>query len=167
MARALQRARAVQFAFRAVGALFLNSTASCGSTGTDRSNKQIERYQLCPKSGDARVRLNELAKAYAAQQQAQVTDHGSEAQNELAGMDSAVLRSTNLPVVLLTIEKPSAFRISITNLGLREKFALSVRLWDNVGAEGNAEAFLHEAKRFWSIEPIEGGVLNDPPCPTS
>ena len=170
MARALHKARAAQFAFCAVGALFLVSTASCGQSPTDAGNAQTKRvYQLCPKSGDARARLNEIAKTYAAEQQAQVFDRGAEAQNELAGMDSGsgTLRSTNLLLVLLTIEKPRAFRISITNLGLKEKFGLSVRLWNESNGDSEAEAFLNQVERYWTIEKVQGGVLDDPPCPAS
>lgn len=168
MARVLQKARAAQFAFCAAGALFLTSTASCGQSPTDAGNAQTKRaYQLCPKSRDARARLTEIAKAYAAEQQAQVFDRGAEAQNELAGMysGSGTLRSTNLPLVLLTIEKPRAFRISITNLGLKEKFGLSVRHWNESDRDSKAEAFLNQVERFWTIEEIQGGVTDEPPCP--
>jgi hypothetical protein len=168
MARALQKARAAQFAFRAVGALFLTSAAACGQSRTDAGNTQTKHvYQLCPKSGDARGRLNELTKAYAAEQQARLFDRGADAQNELAAMDSSVLQSTNLPVVLLTIEKPNTFRISVSNLGLKEKFALSVRLWNKSDGENKAEAFLDQMERFWSIEKVQGAVSNDAPCPAS
>ncbi|HUE78500.1 MAG TPA: hypothetical protein VMN38_02570 [Sphingomicrobium sp.] len=143
-------------------------TPSCGQSDTDTSTKLA--YQLCPKSGDARAKLHELAMAYAAQQQAQVFDRGAEAQNELASMQSGqsvALRSTNLPLVLLTIEKPRAFRISITNVGLKEKFGLSVRLWNNSSGDSNAAAFLSQVERFWRIDKVQGGVSNDPPCPAS
>ena len=170
MVGALQKARAAQFAFCAIGALFLTSTASCGQSPTDAGNAQTKRvYQLCPKSGDARARLNEIAKTYAAEQQAQVFDRGAEAQNELAGMESGsgTLRSTNLPLVLLTIEKPGAFRISITNLGLKEKLALSVRLWNESDGDSKIGAFLNQVERFWTIKEVQGGVSDDPPCPAS
>ena len=165
MAKARQKAQAVHFAFRAVGALFLAFTSSCGPE-PDTGDTQITRYQLCPKSSDARTRLIEITKAYAAEQQAQVFDRGAEAQSELAGMasGSGTLRSTNLPLVLLTIEKPEVFRISITNAALSEKFGLSMRFWKKGGKESNAEAFLDKVKRFWTVERIEGGVSNDPPC---
>jgi hypothetical protein len=108
------------------GAAILSSlvlvTASCGQSVTDTSTKRA--YQLCPKSEHARARLLEFAEAFATQHQAQVFDRGADAQNELASMESQVLRSTNLPLVLLTIEKPKAFRVSITNAGLKEKFVL-------------------------------------------
>ena len=142
--------------------------ASCGQSGADKGNAETKRtYQLCPKSGDARAKLYELAKAYAAQEQARVIDRGAEVQNELASMESGVLQSTDLPVVLLTIEKPRTFRISITNLELKEKFALSIRLWKNSDGDSKSNAFLNRAERFWSIEEVQGGVLNDPPCPAS
>ncbi len=164
MARALQKARAAQFALCAVGVLCLTS-ASCGQSPTDAGKKRA--YQLCPKSGDARAKLNEIAEAYAVEQHAQVFDRGAEAQNELAGIGSGALRSTNLPLVLLTIEKPKAFRISITNAGLKEKFGLSVRLWNESDGNGEAEAFLNQVERYWTIEEVQGGMSDDPPCPAS
>lgn len=170
MAGAVHKARAAQFAFCTVRALFVVSTASCGQSPTDAGNVQTKRvYQLCPKSRDARVILNEIAKTYAAEHQAQVFDRGAEAQNELAGMDSGsgTLRSTNLPLVLLTIDKPGAYRISITNVGLKEKFGLSVRLWNGSKGGREAEAFLKQVERYWTIEKVQGGVLDDPPCPAS
>jgi hypothetical protein len=111
-----------------LGALCLTS-CSRGQSPTD-AGSVIRAYQLCAKSGDARAKLNEIAKAYAAERHALLSDRGPGAQNELVAMKSDVLHSTSLPVVLLTIDKPSAFRISITNVGLNEKFALSVRVWD-------------------------------------
>ena len=167
MSRALQKARATNAAFCALGALFLASTASCGQSPTDAGNTVKRLYQLCPKSGDALARLKEIAEAYAVELNAEVSDRGAGAQNELAQMNSDTLRSTNLPVVLLTIEKPKALRISITNLGLKEKFALSVRVWNGSNGDSTEEAFLNHVERYWSIEKVKGGVSDNPPCPSS
>lgn len=158
-------ARTGQIALIVVGALIVAAAASCdqSTTGADDLGS-ISKYQLCPKVGDARTGLDKIAKSFAAKQRARVFERGAEAQRELAGMESRVLETTGLPLVLLTIEKPEHFRISITNAGLKEKFALSVRQWNVDETERETQAFLNEVGRFWSIEEVRGGVTDDPPC---
>jgi hypothetical protein len=167
MAIAKDKTSTVKTACRALAVLFMFSAASCGSSKSDAVREVTKRaYQLCPKDEDARARLIELARAFAAQHGAQIVDRGLGAQSELAAIASDTLRSTTLPLVLVTIEKPGRFRVSITNVGLREKFALSVRLW-NASSEYATNAFLNDVKRFWSVEEVEGGIENDQTCPSS
>ncbi len=64
----------------------------------------------------------------------------------------------------MTVEKPDVFRVGITNLGLRTKFVLSVRIWNEAEGAGPVDAFMAEVEEFWAIEAVEGGVLDDPPC---
>lgn len=149
-------------------AIVLTSTASCGSPTDAEDTQTKQAYQLCPISIDALAKLNEIATSFAAEQQAKVYDRGAEAQRELASMDhgSDTLRSTNLPLILLTIEKPSVFRVSITNAGLQEKIAVTVRIWKETDGDSRTEALISQLGSHWSIDKAPGGILNDPPCPT-
>jgi hypothetical protein len=79
-------------------------------------------------------------------------------------MGSNVLSKTGGDPVLLTVEKPEEFRISVTNLGLRVKIALTIRIWDTSGASGSIADLMDGIGRFWTIQRVEGGVSDDPPC---
>jgi hypothetical protein len=79
-------------------------------------------------------------------------------------MKSSVLESTGGNPVLVTVEKPSKFRVSITNLGLKEKFALSVGFSDTTGEDPSIAGFMADVGRFWTIHEVDRSVTNDPPC---
>jgi hypothetical protein len=166
MEMATKKMTIVQLAFRSLAILLMISATSCGPSASDTYSAETKRdYQLCPESEDARAGLIDLARSFAAQHSAQLSDRGSGAQSELAAIAPDTLQSTSLPLVLLTIEKPKRFRISLTNAGLREKFVLSVRLWETRSAD-TTNALLNDLKRSWRIEEVQGGVRNDPPCST-
>ena len=84
-------------------------------------------YSLCPTAGDSRQRLYDEVKTFAEQQGARLIDRSSGAKQELSDLQSAVLKNTGGDPILLTIEKAGQYRVSVTNLGLKEKVALSVR----------------------------------------
>ena len=98
------------------------------------------------------------------QQQAQFIDRGAGAQSELSGMTSDVLKNTTGTAILITVEKPDMFRISVTNLGLREKIALSVRSWGGVRQHLAVARFMNDLNRFWMVQEVDRSVTNDPPC---
>lgn len=138
---------------------------ACGQSERDNDSmgtKQI--YSLCPKTSDSRERLYEQVRSFADQQKAQLIDRGFEAQQELSEMKSGVLKSTGGKIILMTVDKPNKFRISVTNLGLEEKVALAVRTWAESGEDNPVAGFVNDLDRFWAIERVEGSVANDPPC---
>lgn len=126
-------------------------------------NKQT--YSLCPRSDESRPRLLEVMREFAAQNQARFIDRGAEAQNELSAMESSkgALESTGGDLIVLTVEKQNAFRVSLSNLGLREKMALTVR-YAGEQQEDRVTGLLADIERSWTIQRVEGGVTNDPPC---
>jgi hypothetical protein len=114
------------------GPLFL--TIGCGQSGkADKMLETKQTYSLCPKTVDARQRLYQQVTLFADRQKARVTDRASGAQRELSDIGSGVLKNTGGEPLLLTVEKAGEFRISVTNLGLKEKIALAVRLWGEPG----------------------------------
>jgi hypothetical protein len=98
------------------------------------------------------------------QQQALITDRSSEAQKELSDIKSGVLTSTGGEPILLTVEKPRKFGISVTNLGLDEKIAMSVSWWGESRKNAPVDRLMFDLARFWAIEEVDGSVTNDPPC---
>lgn len=155
---------------RAIGktaaiAISFSLVASCGqSDKAEVSMRTKDTYSLCPIRENSRQMLYELARDFANRQQVRLVDRGAGAQEELSGMNSNVLRNTGGEVILLTIEKPEKFRISITNLGLREKLALAIGFWGDNGEASPVRGFMDDLSRFWRIERVDGGVTNDPPC---
>jgi hypothetical protein len=129
----------------------------------DMATKQT--YSLCPKSDESRPRLREALRDFAAQNQARFIDRSAEAQNELSTMQSSkgALESTGGDLIILSVEKQNDFRVSLSNLGLREKVALSVRYWGKQ-QEGRVTALLADLERSWVIQRVEGGVADAPPC---
>ena len=121
-------------------------------------------YSLCPTNDDSRQRLHELVRDFSNRQQARLIDRGAGAQRELSQMDTNVLRKTGGDVILLTIEKPGEFRISITNLGLREKLAVAIGFGGESGDDSPVRGFMDDLSRFWRIQRVDGGVTDDPPC---
>lgn len=127
-------------------------------------------FSLCPKDSSAKQQLFDLLHVFANEQGATISDRGLGATRELSGMGETgreVLQSTDGDLVLLTIEKPKAFRISLSNLGLKEKSALSIRYFDGYESDSRVEALMNDIERSWTVEPVEGGVGNDPPCDTA
>ena len=138
---------------------------ACGQSdkGVD-SMERKQTYSLCPRTDQSRQSLFEQVKGFADQQQARFIDRGEGAERELSSMGSDVLRKTGGSPVLLTVEKPNEFRISVTNLGLREKIALTVRSWGEIGEASPVAGFMDDLGRLWTIQRVEGGVTDDPPC---
>lgn len=146
-------------------AVLLFLIVACGQSDKRRDAMETKQtYSLCPKIDDSRQRLHEQLKDFADQQQARFIDRGAGAQRELSSMGSDVLNSTNGNPILLTVEKPNEFRISVTNLGLREKIALTVRSRGDVAEGSPIGGFMDDLGRFWAIQTVEGGVTDDPAC---
>lgn len=136
--------------------------ASCDQPDKAYKGMETKRtYSLCPKAADSKQKIYEQLRSLAGEQQARFTDRSAGAESELYNMGSGVLNQTGGDPLLVTVEKPNDFRISITNLGLREKLVLTVRSWGDakVGAR-----FVNGLDSSWTIREVEGGVTNDPPC---
>jgi hypothetical protein len=143
--------------------LFL--VVACGHSEMDGGRMETKHtYSLCPKTDDARIRLYEQAKNFAAQKEARFIDRSAEAQRELSSMGSNILNRTGGNSILLTIEKPGEFRISVTNLGLRDKVALTIRALGAAGEVSAVAGFMDDLGHFWTIQTVEGSVTDDPPC---
>lgn len=143
--------------------LFL--VVACAQSNDDGHDREAKNtYSLCPKTSDSRQRLYELAEDFAGQQKARFINRGAEAQRELANLKSGVLNKTGGNPILLTVEKPGEFRISVTNLGLKEKIALSVRSWGTVDDGGALAGFMGDLGRSWMIQKVDGNVTDSPPC---
>lgn len=145
--------------------VFLFLIVACGQSEMDSDHMETKHtYSLCPKSESARQKLREQIEVFAGQQSARITDRSAEAQRELSSMASNVLGKTGGAPILLTVEKPSEFRISVTNLGLKEKIALAIRTWSTSGEGGSIAGFMDNLGHYWTIRRVEGGVMDDPPC---
>jgi hypothetical protein len=121
-------------------------------------------YSLCPTTEGSHERLIGQVREFAEQQDARLTDRSAGVQQELSDIGSSILNDTGRAPVLMTVEKPDVFRVAVTNLGLRTKFVLSVRFWNEAEGAGPVDAFMAEIEEFWAIEAVEGGVLDNPPC---
>lgn len=139
-------------------------TAACGQSEKPKDLEIKKIYSLCPKTNDARQNLYRQMRFFANQQKARVVDRSSGAQRELSDIGSDVLNGTGGEPILLTIEKPSEFRISLTNLGLKEKLALAVRMWGEPGKDMPVDKLMRDLSRFWTIQEVDGGVTDDPSC---
>jgi hypothetical protein len=140
-------------------------TIACGQSDNGGDNMETARtYSLCPKTDESRQKLYEEVTNFAAQQNARLIDRGDGARRELSSMQSEVLNQTGGEPILLTVEKPDEFRISVTNLGLREKMALTIRSSGAGDEAGPVASFVDDLARFWVIQRVEGGVADDPPC---
>lgn len=139
--------------------------AACGQSKMDGDRMEAVRtYSLCPKAADARQRLQAQVEAFALQHNAQVFDRSDAAQQELSSIESQVLAKTGDSPILLTIEKQDDFRISVTNLGLKEKVALTIRTWRASSEADFLAGFMSELGRDWEIRTSEVGITDDPPC---
>lgn len=126
-----------------------------------------QQYSLCPMAGgDSRRHLLEVIREFAARTQARVVDRGAEAQEELAGMRTGknVLDSSGGDLMVLTVEVPNDFRVSLSNLGLKEKVALSIRRRKEEQQDPRITALFADIERYWTIAPVEGGVTDEPRC---
>lgn len=79
-------------------------------------------------------------------------------------MESDVLKNTGGQPILLTVEKTGEFRISVTNLGLKDKIALTIRSWNKTSGSSPTTDFMTDLDRLWTIQKVESSVTNDPPC---
>lgn len=133
---------------------------------TKQSTERIETYSLCPEGAASRERLIVLVQNFAFRNQAEFTDRSAESQNELSAMrgSKGALPLTGGPLIVLAVEKPNDFRVSLSNLGLREKVSLGVRYWNGRSENARVSQLLSDIDRSWVIQTVEGGVLNDPPC---
>ena len=146
-----------------VGPLFL--IFGCGQS--DKPSAFMEKkntYSLCPKTGDARQRLIRQIGLFADQQKAQIIDRSSEVQQELYDLRSDVLNKTGGQPILITVKKAGEFRVSVTNLGLKEKMVLSVTRMGEPGSDIAIDGLIHEFGPFWTMEEVDGGITNDPSC---
>jgi hypothetical protein len=138
--------------------------AACGQS-KERPHR-METYSLCPRGTESRSRLRELVQNFATLNQAEFTDRGAESQSELSAMQGSkgALNSTGGALIVLAVEKPNDFRVSFSNLGLREKVSLGVSDWKSGQANVRIAKLLTEIERSWVIQRVEGGVSDDPPC---
>jgi hypothetical protein len=140
-------------------------TVGCGQSDEASDIMEMKQaYSLCANTDDARQRLHEQVRKFADQQQAQLFDRGVGVQKELSALRSEVLKNTGGDPVLLTVDKKGKFLVSVSNLGLKEKFVLTVTLWGGMGEDSAVTRLIADLKRFWTIQKVDGGVTNDPPC---
>lgn len=143
--------------------------AFCVGCGFDKDVEGVidkkATYSLCPKTSTARDDLINAARSFAKNHGARYVDRSSEARNELLNMRDgrATLEKSGGILTLITIELPKSYRISLSNLGLAKKTALTVRLWDD-RARDQSDIFLRNLNSSWSIREEEVSVADDPPC---
>ena len=121
-------------------------------------------YSLCPRSADAVPRLLKILEEFADQHGAKLINRGAEVQQELSDIKSSIQGGTGENVILVTVVRAGYFRVSVTNLGLREKVALAIRSFRLHGEEAPKNQLLSELRRYWTIQEVDGSVENDPPC---
>lgn len=146
-------------------AILLFSLAACNQSDRISISMEVKQtYSLCPKYRNVERKLYEQVKHFADQQKAKLIDRGDEAQQELSKMRSSVLTNTSRKVILLTVERPGEFRISVTNLGLNEKIALAVRHWGKVSEDNPVSELMNDLDRSWTVKRVDGNVTNEPHC---
>jgi hypothetical protein len=139
-------------------------SACSQSDDTDKGMEAKQTYSLCPKTGDAQSRLDNLVRRFADEQGARLIDRSVGAKEELSSLNSNVLSQTGGNPILITAEKTGEYRISVTNLGLREKVVLSVRSLGGNTSDNPVTSLIEDLSGFWSIEESEENVTNAPPC---
>lgn len=150
-----------------LGVLFLSFLAACVQSENDSSiNTRKQDYSLCPRNDQSRSQLLALVREFAARNQARLVDRGPEAQNELNQTMGGheLLNDTGGDLIVLMVEKPNQYRISLSNAGLREKIALSVRYWTEREEDSGVAELLSNIERSWVVEPVDAGVTDAPLC---
>lgn len=152
--------------WRAAGlTILLIFIAACEESDQAREDMVTKQtYRLCPKFSDSRQTIHHQLLSFAREQRARLIDRSGGAKQELTELGSNVLNKTGGNPILVTIEKPGEYRISITNLGLKEKIALTVRSSGETDAGGSVASLIEELGRSWTIQEVEDAVTNDPPC---
>lgn len=152
-------------AWSAVVTLLIVST-SCDQLGVGPAKMENRQsYSLCPFISDATPRLYNLMQSFANRNRAQFSDRGSDAQKEISALSrgSDILARTGGEPILLTVEKRGRFRVSLTNLGLREKYALSVR-YSSAEDKNSVIPLLRSMEDIVKITSVQDGVTDRPPC---
>lgn len=144
----------------AIGSMFV---VACSQNVDDEEYKTT--YSLCPKSEDSHIRVYEFLQNFADEQGANLIDRSSGAQQELSDLGSNILERTGRQPILVTIEKEGQYRVSFTNLGLREKAVLSVRTLHSPNSSSPSNSLLEGLSGFWFIEESKHNVTDEPPCP--
>jgi hypothetical protein len=144
----------------------LLSLAACDQSRKEPAPVETKQtYSLCPRSAESRSKLLETMQIFASENRARVSDRGSEAQQELSGMQNkGALISTGGDLVLFTVDKPNAFRVSVSNLGLKEKFSLGVLSRKVDHQDFRITNLMSAIEIYWTVQRSDGGVGNDPPC---
>jgi hypothetical protein len=128
-------------------------------------SETITQYSLCPKSISARAALPGLASNFAEANGATFSDVGPIRERQLvSGGGRNLLSATGGPLVVIVVEKRGKFRLSLGNLGLREKFGIGVEVSAEGVEEGVLARFFSELSFGWTVERVDGGITNDPPC---
>jgi hypothetical protein len=126
--------------------------------------ESVTRYSLCPKTKTARDALPFLARKFAQAEGATFSDVGPDRERELEVIGSSVLSKTGLPLVVIVVKKEGEYKFSLGNLGLREKFGMAVRVSSESIGESAWAAFRSQLSLEWTLQKVNGGITNDPPC---
>ena len=123
-------------------------------------------YSLCPSSLGSWDSLLQLLQEFARTEGARLVNRSSEVQKELADLSKGpgVLAASGGSVVMVTIEKPGAYKIVLSNLGLSQKLGMSIRQMTSAVDGGPAASLMDRLKPFWVFRATDGSVRNDPPC---
>lgn len=142
------------------------ASASCERSQKNDNSQGIRTdYSLCPKSLNAKNEIGILAQKFATENSAQLFNRSIAAQSELSQMTNGekIIISSGGKIILITIEKPNEFRISLANTGLKEKLGMSIRHWGE-SKDNRLTDWVANVGRFWEIERVNGGVEDSPPC---
>jgi hypothetical protein len=105
---------------------------------------------------------------FAEVQGATFSDVGPIRERELmSGGGRGVLSETGGPLVLLVVKKEGDFSFSVTNLGLREKFSLGIEVSAERVEESALAGFFSELSLEWTVQRVDGGIMDEPPCDRS
>jgi hypothetical protein len=139
-------------------------TVACSQADKVEHVEAKRTYSLCPRAENARQDLYERLKDFADRHHATVIDRSIGVKRELIAIESSILKNTNGDPILLTVERPGEYRISVTNLGLREKLALSVRMSVVDQKSSSLAGFVESLTDSWDVKEVSGSVADDPPC---
>ncbi len=139
-----------------------------GCAGHMAELNEREEYSVCFSSEGGAKDFREYLISLAREEGMDVFDRGEEAQRELQSLEHghAVLDSTTGPLILMTIEKKSMLRISITNAGLGNDLNLTFR-YRSKPRPHEASTVFHFANQEYRVMPIGGNGSGEFSCENS
>lgn len=124
-----------------------------------------ESYTLCKRGEQSPDDFEAFLFAFAESNEYSKYDRGQDAQKELESLSNAqvILDDTDGEIILVTIEKRSHLRVSITNIALKGGLNLTFRFGPEA-RPADIDRILNEARAGFEVEAVEEGVSGSLAC---